>query len=146
MTAYILDAFPGLTPVLTRRRRPLLRPPDLSSLLVRFLVHIRSLHNTNAVLACNIGNFKSVKRGKFDDYSIRKYQSNVVADDFKFGTDKNVVVALEQDVFMVNKKQLQKVCHVSTGLCIYANISSAISLPESRCLLQSSSYVRVHRL
>jgi hypothetical protein len=55
------------------------------------------------------GNFKSVKRGKFDDYSIRKYQSNVVADDFKFGTDKNVVVALEQDVFMVNKKHLQKV-------------------------------------
>lgn len=57
----------------------------------------------------SIGNFKSVKRGKFDDYSIRKYQSNVVADDFKFGTDKNVVVALEQDVFMVNKKHLQKV-------------------------------------
>lgn len=55
------------------------------------------------------GNFKSVKRGKFDDYSIRKYQSNVVADNFKFGTDKNVVVALEQDVFMVNKKHLQKV-------------------------------------
>jgi hypothetical protein len=38
-----------------------------------------------------------------------------VADNFKFGTDKNVVVALEQDVFMVNKKHLQKVI-VFTGL------------------------------
>lgn len=65
----------------------------------------------------SVGNFKSVKRGKFDDYSIRKYQSNVVADDFKFGTDKNVVVALEQDVFMVNKKHLQKVRVCELALC-----------------------------
>jgi len=54
------------------------------------------------------GNFKRVKQGRTDDYQIRKYQSNVVADNFKFGTDRNVVVALEHDVFMVNKKQLQK--------------------------------------
>lgn len=53
-------------------------------------------------------NFKRVKQGRTDDYQIRKYQSNVVADNFKFGTDRNVIVALEHDVFMVNKKQLQK--------------------------------------
>lgn len=53
-------------------------------------------------------NFKRVKQGKLDDYQIKKYQSNVVADDFKFGTDRNLVVALEQDVFMVNKKQMLK--------------------------------------
>jgi hypothetical protein len=57
------------------------------------------------------GNFKRVKQGRTDDYQIRKYQSNVVADNFKFGTDRNVIVALEHDVFMVNKKQLQKVSH-----------------------------------
>ncbi|KAJ9108936.1 hypothetical protein QFC21_000258 [Naganishia friedmannii] len=77
-------------------------------------------------------NFKSVKRGKFDDYSIRKYQSNVVADDFKFGTDKNVIVALEQDVFMVNKKQLQKPTRES--------LSTPVKQLRSRSQIVNSPY------
>jgi hypothetical protein len=38
-----------------------------------------------------------------------KYQSNVVADEFKYGSDRNVVVALEHNVLMVNRKDLLKV-------------------------------------
>lgn len=56
-----------------------------------------------------IGNFKRVKQGRLDDYQIKKYQSNVVADEFRYGSAKNVVVALENDVLMVNKRELQKV-------------------------------------
>jgi hypothetical protein len=55
------------------------------------------------------GNFKEVKKGRLDDYRIMKYQSNVVADEFKYGSDRNVVVALEHNVLMVNKKDLLKV-------------------------------------
>jgi len=55
------------------------------------------------------GNFKEVKKGRLDDYRIVKYQSNVVADEFKYGSDKNVVVALEHNVLMVNRKDLLKV-------------------------------------
>jgi len=38
-----------------------------------------------------------------------KYQSNVVADEFKYGSDRNVVVALEHNVLMANRKDLLKV-------------------------------------
>jgi hypothetical protein len=40
---------------------------------------------------------------------MKKYQSNVVADEFKYGSDRNVVVALEHNVLMVNKKDMLKV-------------------------------------
>lgn len=105
----------------SRRRVPLLLPV---SVLLAIVAAVR-------LIRC-IGNFKSVKRGKFDDYSIRKYQSNVVANDFKFGTDKNVVVALEQDVFMVNKKHLQKVRVCELALCrIFADIFNRKPTRES---------------
>lgn len=55
------------------------------------------------------GDFKRVKQGRLDEYNIKKYQSNVVADEFKYGSNKNVVVALEHNVLMVNKKDLLKV-------------------------------------
>lgn len=57
-------------------------------------------------------NFKRVKQGRLDEYQIKKYQSNVVADEFKYGSDRNVVVALEQNVLMVNKKDMLKVSFV----------------------------------
>ncbi len=50
-------------------------------------------------------NFRRVKAGHTFDYTIKKYPSRVVADNFRYGSDKNVIVALPDDVTMVNKKQ-----------------------------------------
>ncbi|ORX95192.1 cytoplasm protein [Basidiobolus meristosporus CBS 931.73] len=52
-------------------------------------------------------NFRKVKQGKLDDYQIKRYTDTVVADNFKFGEDRNIVVALPNDVTMVNKKTLK---------------------------------------
>ncbi len=49
-------------------------------------------------------NFRRVKSGHLYDYSIKKYPQRVVADSFRFGSDKNVIVTLPDDVTMVNKK------------------------------------------
>ncbi|ORY35530.1 cytoplasm protein [Naematelia encephala] len=53
-------------------------------------------------------NFRRLKQGRFDDYQIKQYDSKVVADNFKFGADKNIIVALEHNVLMAEKKDLTK--------------------------------------
>lgn len=35
--------------------------------------------------------FKKVKKGQLDKYEIKKYEDNVVQDNFKFGDDKEIV-------------------------------------------------------
>lgn len=52
-------------------------------------------------------NFRRVKQGHLNDYQIKKYSDNIVADNFRFGQDKNIIVALPNDVAMVSKSQLQ---------------------------------------
>ncbi|KAG5438957.1 hypothetical protein PCANB_002287 [Pneumocystis canis] len=49
-----------------------------------------------------------VIKGETDKYKIRQYSDEVKADNFKFGTDKNVIVALPHDVSMVNKYTFKK--------------------------------------
>ncbi|KAJ1978042.1 Vacuolar import and degradation protein 27 [Dimargaris verticillata] len=51
-------------------------------------------------------NFRRVLQGHRYDYQIKKYADQVVADNFRFGQDRAIVVALPQDVTMVTKKQL----------------------------------------
>ncbi|KAH3675106.1 hypothetical protein WICPIJ_009362 [Wickerhamomyces pijperi] len=51
---------------------------------------------------------KKVLRGEEGSYLIKRYGSNVVGDNFKFGTDKNVVVALEDDVGIAQKREFKK--------------------------------------
>lgn len=50
---------------------------------------------------------KALRRQK-DPYLIKRYTSNVTADNFKFGTDKKVIVALEDDVNMVSRTTFKK--------------------------------------
>ncbi|KAG0348608.1 hypothetical protein BG004_004736 [Podila humilis] len=50
-------------------------------------------------------NFRRVKNGHFD-YQIKQYADNVVADNFKFGEDRSIIVALPHDVTAVNKRNL----------------------------------------
>jgi hypothetical protein len=51
-------------------------------------------------------NFRRVKQGKLYDYSIKQHDDTVVADNFKFGQDKNIIVTLPENVEMVSRSQL----------------------------------------
>lgn len=53
-------------------------------------------------------NLKKVLRGAKAPYTIKRYTDEVRADDFKFGSDQNVIVALPNEVNMVGKKQLKR--------------------------------------
>ncbi|KAI0699460.1 VID27 cytoplasmic protein [Cytidiella melzeri] len=52
--------------------------------------------------------FGKVKKGLLDRYEIKKYEDHVVQDNFKFGDDKEIIVAMENNVVAVNKKALRK--------------------------------------
>jgi VID27 C-terminal WD40-like domain len=52
-------------------------------------------------------NFRHVKNGKTHEYNIKKYNEDVVADNFKYGQDKNIIVALGSNVELVSKSSLQ---------------------------------------
>ncbi|WVR00053.1 hypothetical protein IAU59_007195 [Kwoniella sp. CBS 9459] len=67
-------------------------------------------------------NFRRLKQGRTDDYQIKQYDSRVVADNFKFGADKNIIVALEHNVLMANKKELAK--PTRSSLAPHANLST----------------------
>ncbi|KAK4443880.1 VID27 cytoplasmic protein-domain-containing protein [Podospora aff. communis PSN243] len=51
---------------------------------------------------------KKVLGGKKAPYMIKRYTDDVKADDFKFGSDKNVIVALPHEVNMVDRARLKK--------------------------------------
>ncbi|KAL2916295.1 Vacuolar import and degradation protein 27 [Polyrhizophydium stewartii] len=52
-------------------------------------------------------NFRQVKNGKLNDYSVKKYADKVVADNFKYGADRSIIVTLPENVEMVSKRALQ---------------------------------------
>lgn len=51
---------------------------------------------------------KKIVAGRKDPYTIKRYEEDVKADNFRFGSDKNVIVALPNEVNMVAKKTFQK--------------------------------------
>jgi len=53
-------------------------------------------------------NLKRVLAGKRDPYQIKRYQEVVKADNFRFGSDKSVVVAFANEVDMVRKQTFSK--------------------------------------
>ena len=53
-------------------------------------------------------NMKKVLAGRKDPYTIKRYGEEVMADDFKYGSDKNVIVALPNEVNMVAKQSFKK--------------------------------------
>lgn len=53
-------------------------------------------------------NLRRIKQGKLWDYQIRKYGDNVVADNFRFNQDRNIVVTLPHHVTMISQKTLAK--------------------------------------
>lgn len=51
---------------------------------------------------------KKILAGRRDPYSIKRYSEEVKADNFRFGSDKNIVVALPNEVDMVARRALQR--------------------------------------
>jgi hypothetical protein len=51
---------------------------------------------------------KKVLRNSKDAYTIKRYTEEVKADNFKYGTDKNVIVALPNEVQMIGKESFKK--------------------------------------
>jgi hypothetical protein len=51
---------------------------------------------------------KKVLSGRKDPYTIKRYEEDVKADNFKYGSDKNVIVALPNEVNMVAKQSFKK--------------------------------------
>ncbi|KAI8821064.1 VID27 cytoplasmic protein-domain-containing protein [Fimicolochytrium jonesii] len=51
-------------------------------------------------------NFRRVKAGHLYDYTIKQYKDTVVADNFKYGEDRAMIVALPSEVEMITKKTL----------------------------------------
>ena len=59
--------------------------------------------------------FRKLQLNHSEPYKIRKYSDEVVSDNFRFGQDKNIVVALPQDVTVVTKRQLERPTRDSFG-------------------------------
>ncbi|KAH8819689.1 VID27 cytoplasmic protein-domain-containing protein [Xylogone sp. PMI_703] len=53
-------------------------------------------------------NLKKVLAGRKDPYTIKRYTDQVMADNFRYGSDKNVIVALPNEVNMVAKNSFKK--------------------------------------
>lgn len=51
---------------------------------------------------------KKVLRGQKDPYSIKRYSEEVKADNFRFGSDKSLIVALPNEVDMVARRALKR--------------------------------------
>src|ERR1700753_1253692 len=51
---------------------------------------------------------KKVLKGQKDPYSIKRYVDDVKADNFRFNTDKGIIVALPNEVDMVTKRSLKR--------------------------------------
>ncbi|KAJ9611699.1 Vacuolar import and degradation protein 27 [Cladophialophora chaetospira] len=51
---------------------------------------------------------KKVLKGQKDPYQIKRYAAEVMADNFEYGSDKNVILALPNEVDMVSRKSFKK--------------------------------------
>ena len=53
-------------------------------------------------------NMKKVLQSRKDPYTIKRYTDQVQADNFRFGSDKNMIVAFPNEVSMVDRKTLKR--------------------------------------
>lgn len=52
-------------------------------------------------------NFRHVKAGNVMNYTLRRFSDTVIADNFKFGGDREIIVTLPENVFVEDKKKLK---------------------------------------
>ncbi|KAL8740122.1 MAG: hypothetical protein Q9190_007140 [Brigantiaea leucoxantha] len=72
-------------------------------------------------------NMKKVTGNKPDPYTIKRYEEEVKADNFKYGSDKNVIVALPNEVNMVAKQSFRKPTRESIAATTPARGSGRLS-------------------
>ncbi|CUS06930.1 unnamed protein product [Tuber aestivum] len=77
-------------------------------------------------------NLKRVVAGKRDPYTLKRYAEEVKADNFRFGSDKNVIVALPNEVNMVGRQSFKKPTRES--------ISTPVRQLRSRDIIVNSPY------
>lgn len=70
---------------------------------------------------------KKVLAGRKDPYTIKRYEEEVKADDFKYGSDKNVIVALPNEVNMVPKMSFRKATRESIATPARASVGGRAS-------------------
>jgi hypothetical protein len=82
---------------------------------ISFTTHFNTgLDDTETTIITATGPFivtwsmKKIIAGRKDPYNIKRYAEEVKADNFKFGSDKNLIVALPNEVDMVARRALQK--------------------------------------
>ncbi|KAL7008646.1 Vacuolar import and degradation protein 27 [Cystobasidiomycetes sp. EMM_F5] len=52
-------------------------------------------------------NVRKIKAGQLFDYKIRRYDSDIVSDNFRFGDDREIIVTMPDDMRLESKSQLQ---------------------------------------
>lgn len=70
---------------------------------------------------------KKVLKNHKDPYTIKRYDEVVKADDFKYGSDKNVIVALPNEVNMVPKMSFRKATRESIATPARSSLSGRTS-------------------
>ncbi|KAF9453087.1 VID27-domain-containing protein [Macrolepiota fuliginosa MF-IS2] len=73
--------------------------------------------------------FAKVKKGFLDRYEIKKYEDHVVQDNFKFGDDKEIIVALDNNVLALNKNKLKKPTRFSLAGNALPSRSNIVNTP-----------------
>ncbi|KAF8424148.1 VID27 cytoplasmic protein-domain-containing protein [Tirmania nivea] len=76
-------------------------------------------------------NLKKILRGNQNPYTIKRYNEEVKADNFRFGSDKSVIVALPNEVNMVAKQTFKKPTRESISTPM-RNLRSRSSVVDSR--------------
>ena len=75
--------------------------------------HFSTGHSEGRAIIASTGPYvitwpvKSIIQGKLYDYQIKKYSDTIVADNFKYGQDANIIVTLPDQVTMIDKRALQ---------------------------------------
>ncbi len=76
-------------------------------------------HSEETTIVTSTGPFvvtwsmKKILAGRKDPYNIKRYSEEIKADNFKFGSDKNIVVALPHDLQAVRRRELKPVTRES---------------------------------
>src|SRR5271169_5958496 len=81
-----------------------------TSIVTRYLTYSNSRSNHFSSVGPYVitWDFRKIQQNHPEPYRIRKYTDDVVSDNFRFGQDKNIIVALPQDVTIVAKRQLSR--------------------------------------
>jgi len=73
---------------------------------------------------------KKVLAGAKDPYQIKRYSAEVVADNFEFGSDKNVILALPNEVDMVSRKTFKRPTRESIAGVARLSVGGGPSTPR----------------